>query len=96
MILRDFYCATCDVTFEEYVSKDDRTAKCQKCGNDAESVLSAPRIGVYHDPKARSAALRKRSHDHTIREMKKEPERYGFEADDKRRWNLRTPSKSST
>lgn len=97
MILRDFHCDACNVRFEDYVSSgDDRFAACPKCGVPCELVLSAPRVGVYNDPAAKNAALKKRSHDHSMREMKREPEKYGFKAGDKRPWNLRSSTKPSS
>jgi hypothetical protein len=48
------------------------------------------------DQKGRSEVLRKRSHDDTIRQLKKEPEKYGFAAADKRPWNIRSTPKASS
>lgn len=77
-------------------SNADRLSPCPSCGQPCEMIMSAPRIGVLQDPAAKKAALRKRSHDHTIREMKKEPEKHGFQAADRRPWNIRSHSKPSS
>ena len=96
MFVRDFHCDPCNHRFEDYLSSgEDRHATCPKCGMPTEAVLSAPRVGVYNDPAVRATALRKRSHNHTMSEMKREPERYGFKAGDKRPWNIRKQSKPS-
>jgi hypothetical protein len=88
VILRDFHCDACSSTFEELVSSKQTAVLCA-CGSEAVFVLSAPRIGVYNDPGKRSAILKQRSQEHTVKELKKEPERYGFAAGEKRPWNLR-------
>lgn len=75
-------------------SNADRFTSCPQCTKSCEMVLSAPLFGAMNNPDAKKEALKKRSHDHTIREMKREPERYGFKAGDKRSWNLRSKSSS--
>jgi len=94
LFLRDFFCETCDKSFEEYVSSSvDRQADCS-CGKKCEVVPSVPRVGVYSmmSSEGQKAALKKRSHDDTMRSLKKEPERHGFTAASQNRWNLRNKS----
>lgn len=94
MILREFHCDACNDRFESLMdSSDDRIAPCPRCGAPCEMAMSAPRLGVYNDPAARSAILKKRSHDDTMKQLKKEPEKYGFQAADKRPWNIRSHKK---
>lgn len=95
--LREFYCGACDKSFEDLVSSSAvHSTACPDCGTAVESVMSAPRIGAYHDPNAKASALRRRSHDHTMSQLKKEPERYGFKAADRRPWNIRSTTKPSS
>jgi putative FmdB family regulatory protein len=95
MQLRDFRCV-CGLDFEDLVeSSDVLSATCPSCGQAAERIISAPHIGVTNDPAKRAEILRKRSHEHTIKELKKEPERHGFEAADRKPWNIRKPASSS-
>ena len=90
MQLRDFSCPTCDVIFEALVASSSVTVTpCPTCSADSERVMSAPRIGIFNDVSKKSEALKKRSQEHTIRELKKEPEKHGFKAADKRPWNIR-------
>lgn len=97
MILRDFRCEGCNKQFEDYVSSSDRFSACPDCGQPCEMVLSAPRLGVYNDPQIKAEALKKRSHDHTISELKKEPEKHGFLGADKPKgWNINRSQKKDS
>lgn len=68
---RDFWCFSCEEMFEALV-RDEEMPECRNCGSESvEKRISAPRIGLYNNPEARSAALKKRSEEHTKREQKK-------------------------
>lgn len=94
----DFKCTSCEHRFDRVVDRDDTTAECPECGDTADKVMSAPRIGRYNDPAVKSAALRKRSYEHSMREAAKEPERIakklGVEPKVQNRWNLRSTKSS--
>lgn len=85
----DFMCEPCNVIFDELVENDERFLPCPECTQPAERIISAPLIGKMNDPATRAATLRKRSHDHTMKNLSKEPEKYGFQKDVHRRWNIR-------
>lgn len=91
MIVYDFYCEPCSLHFDDIVdSSNVKTTPCPKCGKDAEKVFSAPKLGwLNNDPQKRAEVLKKRSQEHTIRELKREPEKFGFKAGDHRPWNVR-------
>jgi len=92
LILRDFHCGVCDLAFEDYVRSGEQTAACPSCSAQSPAILSVSHLGTFSSasPKAKAEMLRKRSHDDTFRQLKKEPEKHGFLADDKRRWNIRS------
>jgi hypothetical protein len=96
MIMRDFFCEPCNEPFEDLVSSDTRIAPCPLCGTPTEMAVSAPRLTQYNDLGRQAEALRKRSHAHTMKELKKEPEKHGFQAADKRPWNIRSQKKTET
>lgn len=97
MILYDFHCEHCDQRFEALVDSGETQAECQ-CGEMADRVMSAPHVGVLNDPAAREAALRRRSHEHSMREAKKNPEqlasKFGARAKVQQPWNLRSRKSS--
>ena len=95
--LREFQCDACELAFEDLMpSSADRVTACKNCGARCEAVMSAPRVGAFSglSPEARAEVLRKRSHQHTMKELKKEPEKYGFAAAEKRPWNIRSTKPS--
>lgn len=75
-ILRDYYCAACDSSFEDMTqSGGSSDAACPACSRLCASTLSAPKPAVYSmlskDDQAKS--LRKRSRDHTKKLLKQDP-----------------------
>lgn len=99
MFLRDFLCEGCNERFEDYVSSSqDRFAPCPQCGQPCEIVPSVPRVGAYSmkDTAGRAEVLKKRSHEDTMKNLKKEPEKHGFKAAaPPSRWNFRNTPKNS-
>ena len=78
-ILRDFKCesTTCSQpVWEELVDrKEENDQKCPTCSGPAKYTLCAPALATYSlmskDDQAKH--LRKRSRDHTRKELKKDP-----------------------
>lgn len=95
MKLHDFQCTDCNNTFEDLVDNDNRFTNCPECGSIAEKLLSAPRIGLYNDPDKRATELKRRSEQHTKKEVAKEHEKFGFKTDGKKRWAVPSKAKSS-
>lgn len=93
IIVRDFFCAACGITTEAFVEKDVTIHPCDICSKNAVKVLSAPRVGLYNDPEKASAALKERSHKHSVQEARKNPERLAETVGGKPRaqnkWNVR-------
>lgn len=74
-ILRDFSCA-CSCEWEELVwSGSGEPELCPSCGAPNQPVISAPKPATYSmmskDDQAK--CLRKRSREHTLKELKKDP-----------------------
>jgi putative FmdB family regulatory protein len=93
MIMRDFVCPKCTHVFEDLVGAADTTTPCPMCGTAALRQVSSPRIGLYNDPAAREVVLRKRSIDHTHKEVAKTPEKFGLKGRSSP-WNIRSSPKS--
>ena len=99
MILHDFQCGECGVSFEALVNSGAQTEECHTCGKEAQRAMSAPKIrSVINDPSRTSEALKRRSHAHSVAEAKANPERLsrmvGGRPAAQGRWNIRTPKKS--
>lgn len=95
----DFNCPECNENFEELVETDTRLAACPVCGSASEKVLSAPKLALFSmgSPEERAEKLKKRSFDHTQKEMKHNYNKFGFKSYKKGvdGWNLRS-SKTKT
>lgn len=75
-ILRDFLCEACSHSFEELVeSAGYDTEPCPECGTACRHVISAAKPATYsmmsRDDQAK--CLRKRSREHTLKELKRDP-----------------------
>lgn len=75
-ITRDFECLKCAHQFIDMVTREEQDKQvCPECGNPARWIISAPKLATYsmmsQDDKAKH--LRKRSRDHTRKELKKDP-----------------------
>lgn len=72
-ILRGFECE-CSHVWEELIWNNE-PEYCPKCGKENKPVLSAPKPATYsmmsQEDKAR--CLRKRSREHTIKQLKQDP-----------------------
>lgn len=76
--LYDFYCHDCEREFEELVeTRDD--IKCPKCGSPCSITTSVPKLGSYSmmDSSQRTAHLKERSRKHSMKEIKKNAEKFG-------------------
>lgn len=73
LIVKEFHCDDCNDIFEDLVETKTSFAPCPTCGQPCEKILSAPFLGQMNDPQKRNEALRKRAHEHTLKEMKKDP-----------------------
>lgn len=100
----DFHCSSCDSRFDALVDSDATEETCPNCGAMASRTVSAVRVGAYNDPAAKSAALKKRSYEHSMKEAKKNADqiaaKMGGHAKAQAKWNLRSQKpkakKSST
>lgn len=88
MILKEFECVDCGV-FEDLVNSSDKHAVCPNCGLVSDFVMSSPKIGTMHNPDVKKDALLKRSKTHSMKEVSKEYEKFGFKKDVQRKWNVR-------
>jgi predicted ATP-dependent serine protease len=95
----DFYCELCDEKFDAIVDKNTVKHVCEACGNDASKVFSACRVGKYNTPEATSAALQKRSHEHSVKQARKNAEqlasKLGGVAKPQAKWNIRSTKKEN-
>lgn len=81
LIVNKFKCKDCGEEFEElYERGEEDTIECCSCGSrNVEKLLSAPKLGKFSmaDNDTKASILKKRSHDHTRKEVAKEAERWG-------------------
>jgi len=79
--LFDFECLECGI-FEELVDDKDSWAECPECGVlVGQKVLAAPNLATYSiaSPEQKSEILKKRSAEHSKREIRKDAEKFGAE-----------------
>jgi hypothetical protein len=81
-IYRDFLClnAECQHEFEDLVKPEEENNQiCPICGHAARWTISTPHIASYSlmDKDAQAKHLRKRSRDHTMKWLKKDPSHLG-------------------
>lgn len=78
---RDYECTKCGAQWEDFVDQTDLSSECPHCGEKNKPVLSAANIGAFSARSAehRSEVLSKRSAEHSIKELRKEPEKWGEE-----------------
>ena len=99
MILLDFLCDECNTKFEELVdNRDIRFQPCPECGTPSEKVMSAVSLGKYSmaTPEQRSEMLRKRSEEHTKKEiLSKEYDKFGMKDPNSSPWNVRATKPKS-
>lgn len=79
-IVRDYLCP-CGKSYEDLVKSDSQKANCPECHKKNTPIISAPALGKFSmaDADGKANILRTRSSEHTKREVRKEPERFGFE-----------------
>lgn len=74
MILHDFYCAACDLTFEALVKADETNTECEACNDpSARRIMSAP--AVFHEivPTTKTSKKRKAGYVHSHGDRPKTP-----------------------
>ncbi len=82
-LIKDFLCEKCNEVFEEMVEPTVKLATCPICTEPAEQIMSSPMIGTMNDSAKRLESLKKRSKEHSKREVAKEPEKFGMDKDKK-------------
>lgn len=75
-ISRDYYCKGCGHEWDDLVQRsEENDQKCPECQGPASIGISCPNVASFSllskDDQAKS--LRKRSRDHTRKELKKDP-----------------------
>lgn len=69
--LRDYECIICEHVFEYLSHGDDDQPDCPECGSKkVEITLGTPLVTKLHDPDTLKAALKKRSADDTLKQIK--------------------------
>ncbi len=79
--IHDFKCSKCDREWEDLVQPDEQS-NCKKCDKPGEQqVKCLGRFGGYSilDDDRKRQMMIKRSADHTLKELKREPEKFGPE-----------------
>jgi len=80
-IVREYFCSNCSFEWEDLVDNqdEDQTQKCAKCGTSNAFGMSAPSIATFSmlSPADKKASLMKRSAEHTTKEVRKTPEKFG-------------------
>ena len=97
-MLYDFECADCENQFEQLVSSSDVSDSiCPACGGPSKRRLSAVNLGFMNDQGRQKEALMKRSKEHTLKQMKRNPQRLadltGGTPRAQTPWNLRSRKK---
>lgn len=79
--LHDFKCESCDREWEDLVEPDEKSI-CKLCNQPGElQKLCLGKMGAFSilDEDGRRQCLLKRSADHTLKELRREPEKFGPE-----------------
>lgn len=79
--LHDFNCKKCDREWEDLVEPDEESI-CKKCNQPGELLkLCLGKFGAWsiQDEDGRRQCLLKRSAEHSLKELKKDPEKFGPE-----------------
>lgn len=80
-VTHDFQCDDCSHVFEEMYKRSEREqVQCPVCRSwDLTQLLSAPRLQSFSmlTPAQKRESLKRRSAEHTQRQIDKEPEKWG-------------------
>lgn len=79
--VNDFECYSCSIVWEDLV-KEGETSKCPKCESVGDKIkINTIKLGAFsmRSPEERKKELKRRSEEHTLKELRKEPERFGVE-----------------
>jgi putative FmdB family regulatory protein len=95
MILYDFTCSSCGEGFEDLVDPGQLTGICPACQGLGERVMSAAHVGLLSGDPARTAeSLKRRSHEHSLREARKNVDQFasrlGGTPKSQSKWNIRS------
>ncbi len=77
-VMHDYHCTECGWAGEEMVNAEDRCITCPQCHAILSPRMSAPRLGIFSmaSPEQKAEILKKRSLDHTKKEVRKEAEKF--------------------
>lgn len=81
-VVYDFECEECGNIWNDLVKRDNIESECPECKHvTANKLFPTPALATMamKTPEERSAVMAKRSAEHTQKELRKEPERYGPE-----------------
>jgi len=82
-IFHDYQCSKCSHIWDDMVEKVDdftkRTSNCPECGKKTKPSLSMPNISALSamSPEFRAEKMKQRSKDHSVKEIRKEAEKWG-------------------
>ena len=78
--LTDLICEDCNFIWETILRSREEVSleKCPHCGANFPRAIPGGNPTICHDPKVRSEILKKRSKDHSMKELRKNPDKYGF------------------
>lgn len=79
-INRDYFCKACAHEWVDLVQRSEENDQvCPECGGPASIGVSAPNVASYSlmDKQAQAKVLRKRSREHTLKWLKKDPSHLG-------------------
>lgn len=81
-VVKDFECEACECVWEDLVDRDNQVSVCPVCETEStKTLISCPNINTFGMKSAaeRSSLMKKRSEEHTRKELRKEPEKFGAE-----------------
>lgn len=81
-IMLDFMCPLCFNQWEDMVDKTEIVSTCTECGSGVtkeHSLMPSPAIAAFSlkDAAGRAETLKKRSSEHSQKELDREPEKFG-------------------
>jgi hypothetical protein len=91
-IVRDFECKKCGLIFEDFVKRDETSTPCKQCNEPSDMTISTPMISALCDPDKKRELLKKRSEEHSAKEMKHNVgkfAKYGISGQSTAAWNIR-------
>jgi len=71
MFLTDLFCLVCNHTWEALLIAKDEIRGCPECSSLNVVRVPGGKITKLNDPETKNAALKKRSQEHSVKEMRK-------------------------